>query len=145
MRRVILPLALLLTLVSCGSGASSGGGRPATVERPEIHISMTGGQAYFGSGTSVPVTLDVEVTNRASVPITLREVEIASHGMVQWMVRQRRQQYKEVLGPGETRRVSIFTHAVSSTRYPQEPLSLRSFVHFEVDGKYFREIVFTRG
>jgi hypothetical protein len=145
MRRVMMPLALLLTLVSCASGDASGGGRPADVAKPDIFIGVAGGTVFFGSGSNIPVTLDIEVTNRAKVPIILREVDVASHGMVQWSLRSRRQQYKETLAPGETKRVTLFTNAVSNSRYPQEPLSLRSFVHFEVNGKYFREVVFTRG
>jgi hypothetical protein len=145
MRRLLLPLALLFALVSCASGDASGGGRPADVARPEIHIGIAGGTVFFGSGSNIPVTLDIEVTNRANVPITLREVEVSSHGMMQWSLRTRRQHYKETLGPGETKKVTLYTNASSSSRYPQEPMSLRSFVHFEVNGKFFREIVFTRG
>lgn len=142
MRRITIPLALLLlTAASCASG----GGRPDGVERPQIHIGVAGGTVFFGSGSSVPVTVEVEVTNRAKVPITLREVEVSSHAMVEWGLRSRRQLFNETIAPGETRTVTLFTTAVSYARYPSEPLSLRSFVDFEVNGKYFREIVFTRG
>ncbi|HYH07088.1 MAG TPA: hypothetical protein VEK11_08525 [Thermoanaerobaculia bacterium] len=145
MRRTLLVLALLLPLVSCSSGGTAPGvARPAEIAQPAIHIAPVH-DIFFGRGSSAAVALEIEVTNRANVPLLLREVEVSSSGMMQYTLRTRRQRYNETLAPGETKRVTLFTEAYANVRNPSEPLSMRSFVFFEVNGKLFREIVFSRG
>lgn len=142
MRR--LSLALLFLAVACGSGSGSGGNnRPANVPRPDIRIAPAG-SVYFGSGYDAPIAFDIEVTNRATVPIQLQEVELSTPGMVQWRIRPISRTYNETIGPGETKKVSLIATAITTMRDPAEPLQLRAFVGFTAEGKRFRELLLGR-
>lgn len=143
MRRLLIPI-LFVVAGACAGGGASGGGRPADVAQPAIRVEQVG-SVFFGSTSTAPVNFEIAILNRANVPITIREIEISSPGMVQWTLRTRRQRYAETIPPGEARTLGFFTDAVTSTARPSEPLNTRAFVFIEANGKYFREIVFTRG
>ena len=136
MRRPVLCLALLLT-VACGSLAS----RPVNVPQPSI-VTRSVGSIFFGSGNSAPVYLEVAVTNHASVPLRVRNIEIRSLGMVHYTLQPVRRLFNETIPPGQTRTLSLITSAYTTVRNPgDEPLSLRTMVTMEAEGKPFREIV----
>lgn len=137
MRRitVLLPAAFLLTF--CASG-----GRPANLPGPGISVTQAA-PIFFGSGTTAPMTLDVRITNRAQVPLRVREIEITSPGMGQYTLIPVTKQFNEVIPPGENRTVGLVATVVASrTRLQQtEPLAVRTIVLFEAEGKSFREVV----
>lgn len=136
MRRTALSFAVLLT-IACGSASS----RPANVPAPSIATRAVG-PIFFGSGTRTPITLEVNVTNHASVPLRVRNIEISSLGMAQYTIRPVRRLLNETIPPGGTRTVSLMTTAVTTVRNPSyEPLTLRTIVTLEAEGKRFREIV----
>jgi hypothetical protein len=137
MRR-LFAFALLFTL---GCGTSSGE-RPADIPRPDISVQQAG-SIFFGSSTSAPVSIDVRVTNTATVPITVREVEISSPGMMQYSINRATKTFNETIPPGETRTVGLTATAVSrqARTTTQEPLSVRAIVRLEANGRGFREIV----
>jgi hypothetical protein len=62
--------------------------------------------------------------------------------MVQYTIRPRRVIVNQTLAPGETRVFPILTTAVGSPALmASEPLSLRTELYLEANGKPFREIV----
>ena len=134
MRR--LAVLLLLLTVACGSAST----RPPDIARPEI-VTYGAGSVFFGAGSSAPVTLQVDVTNRANVPLRVRAIEISSPGMVQYTLRRVSRVFNEEIPPGDTRTMTLFTMAYTQTRNPSEPLNVQTIVTFEYEGKRFREIV----
>ncbi len=141
MRR--LSLGLLLVALGCGS---TGGSRPADLASPEVTIRL-GTRLFFGSGTTAPLILDVDVTNRAKEPITVRSIRVTSPGMVQYAIVPARRYAKETIQPGETRTISVPATAVASRPrlMPSEPLTIRAEIDFEARGKRFFEFFHLTG
>jgi hypothetical protein len=142
-RRVsLLFLVALLPLLAlaCASGSN---GRPAGIAAPEINADLSG-TVFFGSGNTAPANIDVEVTNVANVPITLRRVEIDSPGMGTYGLQRSSRIVREIIAPGETRRVTVFATAVTTVRNPSEPLTIRAITEFESGKDRWREISITR-
>jgi hypothetical protein len=139
MRILLLVPLVLLSSIACGTAAA---GRPATVPEPEIWMQQVG-QIFFGSGNSAPVTVNVEITNFAAIPLTLREVQLTSPGMMEYAIQPISRRFAEEIPPGESRSVTIFATAFTNIARlsPREPLSLRAVVHFEADSIRFREHV----
>ena len=136
MRR-LLPLLLLLT--AC---ASSSGNRPSDVAKPDIRVRQAA-PIFFGSGDRAPISIDVEITNNAAVPLRVREIEIRSAGMMQYDLVRVSKIFNETLAPGQTRTLGLVTTAIASRRelHTNEPLSVHTIVRFEANGRGFREIV----
>ena len=128
----------LLFLAAC----SSTGDRPSNIAQPEIVVSQAG-PIFFGQAAQTDVTVDVRITNRATVPITLREVEVSSANAEQYSIPRSRRTFKETIAPGETRTVQVLATAVAQNLNPRfaQPLIVRTFLRFEADGKSFREAV----
>ena len=142
--QVLLAVAVVaLFAAACGSGASASR-RPAHIPQPAIDVRLTH-PIFFGSQSSAPATIEVLVENRGPVPITVRRVEVDSPGMAQYTLRRAMRQFRETVPPGGTKALTVFATAVTSTSRPTEPLSMRAILEFEVDGKYWREIVLARG
>ena len=138
MRNAVLALAVLLA-AACTSTRVS---RPADIAQPEISVRPTG--PVYLSQASAPLTIEVTVTNKANVPLTIKEVEVSSLGSEQYEIPTARRLYNdEVVAPGETRRVTLSaTAAARNTRSPVgQPLQVRTFVRFEANGKTFQEVV----
>jgi hypothetical protein len=132
----VVAVATLFTL-GCGSTSSA---RPAGIAAPEVSSELMG-TVFFGSGNTAPANIDVTVTNRATVPIVLRRVEVDSPGMATYAIRRTVRQYGETIAPGETKRVTVFATAITNVRNPSEPLTLRTIADFEVGSNRWREIV----
>jgi len=131
---------IILLLIACGSGSS---GRPATVAKPDMRAELAH-DVFFGSGSTAPATIDITVLNRATVPITLRRVEVSSPGMAEYGIHSTSRDFRETIQPGETKSVAVFATAETTVRNPTEPLTIRAVVDFEVEGKIWREITTTR-
>lgn len=138
-RRVSL-LFLVALIVACGSASS---GRPAGIAAPEVRAGIAG-TIFFGSGSTAPANIDVEVTNVANVPITLRRVEVDSPGMGTYGIQRASRIVRETIAPGETKRVTVFATAVTTVRNPSEPLTIRVIAEFEAGKDRWREIAITR-
>jgi hypothetical protein len=138
-RRVSL-LFLVALIAACGS---AGSGRPASIAAPEIRADVAG-TIFFGSGSTAPANIDVEVTNVANVPITLRHVEVDSPGMGTYALQRASRIVRETIAPGETNRVTVFATAVTTVRNPSEPLTVRVIAEFETGKDRWREIAITR-
>ena len=139
-RRVSLLFLVVLFAMSC---ASAGNTRPATIAAPEIRADVAG-TIFFGSGNSAPANIDVAVTNRATVPIVLRRLEVDSPGMSTYGLLRTARQIRETIAPGETKSVTVFATAVTTVRSPSEPLTVRVIAEFENGKDRWREIVTTR-
>lgn len=138
MRKAVLVSAFLLAAACASTNVS----RPADIAQPEIQVRPAG--PVFLTQSSSPLTIEVTVTNKANVPLAIREVEVSSLGSDQYEIPTARRIYPdEVVAPGETRTVSLSATAAarnSGTRVGQ-PLHVRTFVRFEANGKTFREVV----
>ena len=134
----LVVLAATIFAAACGSTGSS---RPATISAPEVRADLVG-TVFFGSGNTAPANIDVTVTNTASVPITLVRVEVDSPGMGTYRIQRTTRQVRENLGPGETKRVTVFATAITTVSNPTEPLTLRTIADFESGKDRWREIAF---
>src|SRR5688572_966527 len=139
-RRMSLLFLVVLFAVACGSTGSS---RPANIAAPEVNADVAG-TIFFGSGNSAPANIDVLVTNRATVPITLRRLEVDSPGMSTYGLIRTSREIRETVAPGETKRVTVFATAITNVRNPSEPLTVRVIAEFETGKDRWREIVTTR-
>ena len=134
MRRLMLTAVLIL--MGC---ASSTADRPATIDRPQIELTLPQ-RVFFGSGDSTGVSVIVDVTNRAKVPLTVKETELTASGMAQYTLEEGRQTFSEEIRPGESKRLTAFAMARASIDTPSEPLRVQLIVTFEGGGATFREI-----
>lgn len=124
-----LPLLTLLAAVLACSGANSGQ-RPATVAAPDLEAELTH-EVFFGSNRTAPATIEVRVKNNATVPITVRRIDVQSAGQTEWgLVRQSRV-FREVVEPGATKPITFFGTAETATSVRNEPLSFEVVVEFE--------------
>lgn len=136
-----LLLFVIALTTACGSAKSM---RPATIAQPDLDAGLAT-ELFFGSGTQAPANIDVTVTNRANVPIVLRRIEIDSPGMGQYTIGRIIRDFRETIGPGETKVVPIFATAYAqTTRRPSEPLQLRAIIAFEAGEAKWREILMAR-
>jgi hypothetical protein len=133
---------LLLLVLACGSTQAT---RPAGVAQPDLNARLIN-PLFFGSGTEAHATIEVDVQNRANVPIIVRRIELDSPGMAQYSLRRSVRDYRETIPPGQTKSLTTFATAVAqTTRQPTEPLMMRVMVEFEAaDGKVWREILMLR-
>lgn len=132
-RRKWLPLVLLVA--ACGSGiASTSGGRAA------VGVNLVS-PVFFGSGTSAPANVEVVVENRSGQPMIVRSIRVESSGMMTWGIYPARRSFVETLAPGEVKSFPMFATAVaqSSRMTPNEPLTVRAVVQFDVGKEHFQE------
>lgn len=136
-----LSVLLLLTL-ACATPQTS---RPGSIPKPELDAGLVS-PLFFGSGTSAAATIVVRATNRATVPITVRRIEVDAPGMGQYTLGRAVRDYRDTLAPGETKDMTVFATAYAqTTRRPTEPLQLRVIVEFEAGESRWREVLMTRG
>lgn len=131
----LMTLSVTLLSLACASGSV----RPANIAAPSVEADLNG-TVFFGSGNQAPANIDVTVTNNASVPITLRRVEIDSPGMGTYGIVRTSRTFRDTIAPGETKRVTVFATAVTRVRNPSEPLTLRAIAEFESGKDRWREI-----
>lgn len=139
-RSTILVFLLAAACASGGGGASVSNKRPEAIARPDINVDLAS-SIFWGSQESVPVTVDVTVTNRADQPITVRRVEVSSVNMTQYRIRTGVRDFRDTLAPGETKVLPVTTTADRAVTRPSEPLNLRAVLEIEAAGARWREIV----
>ena len=136
MKRAALAL-LLIAVAGCASkGASS-----SNPYKPSVDITQSGA-IFFGSGTRAPVTLQVHVTNHSKEPMVVRKIRLDSWSMLSYAIYPVERLFKETLAPGEMKTLIMNAAAYTNqTRLtPNEPLSLRTQVDYEVLGKQYRDM-----
>lgn len=133
---------LLLLLAACASNQSK---RPANIPQPDLGARLVN-PLFFGSGAQAVATIEVGIRNRASVPLTVRRIEIDSPGMGQYTLMRSVRDYREVIAPGGEKAMTTFATAVAqTTTRPSEPLQLRVILEFEAgEGQVWREIIMLR-
>jgi len=103
------------------------------------------GSRLFGSTTNAPATIEIRVTNRGSVPLVVRRVELDSPGMGQFTLIRYARQYNETVPPGETKALTAFATAVAqTTTHVTEPLTIRTIVELQSQGTTWREVSIMR-
>jgi hypothetical protein len=127
---------VVVMAVGCASAT-----RPSNIAQPDVRAHVAG-PVFFGSGTTAPVNVEVTVTNRANVPITVRSIRVTSPMMTEYALRPFNQMVNQSVAPGETKTFPIAATADASQAGlgVTEPLSLRADVGFEAAGKSFREV-----
>jgi len=135
----LVALLTALSTLACASGST----RPANISAPQLRAGLAG-TVFFGSGTSAPANIDVEVTNTSAVPIVVRRVEVDSPGMGTYGLIRTVRDLRENIAPGETKRVTVFATAVTTVRNPSEPLTIRVIADFESGKDRWREISIVR-
>lgn len=128
-----------LILGACASGAR----RPANVPQPDLDAYLTH-EIFFGSLGNAPASIEVLVTNRAAVPITVRRIEIDSPGMGQYGLYRTQQHFNQTIAPGETKPIGMVVQAWTTVSRPTEPLQIRAFVEIEAEGTRWRELLLAR-
>lgn len=135
-------LRLLSIFVVTLAGACASATRPPEIPPPSIHVRQMG-SLFFGSGFTAPISLEVDVTNRAAEPLVVRQVRIESPGMAEYSLYPITRTFNTTLAPGQTE-----TFHLSGTAYtnvtrlsPREPLAVRARVDFEARGRRFQELV----
>lgn len=141
--RSSLSILLLLTTLACGTAQRSA--RPAGIPQPDIDARLVN-PLFFGSGTQAHATIEVNVQNRATVPISVRRIEIDSPGMAQYAIARSVRDYRESIPAGTTKSLTTFATAIAqTTTRPTEPLMLRVIIEFEAGkGEVWREILMMR-
>ena len=136
-----LSILLLLTM-ACGSTRSA---RPAGIPQPDIDARLMN-PLFFGSGNEAHAAIEVAIQNRATVPITVRRIELDSPGMGQYTLLRSIRDFRETVAAGETKTMTTFATAIAqTTRRPTEPLMLRVLVEFQsAEGQVWREILMLR-
>ena len=69
----------------------------------------------------MPVRYEIQVTNEAAVPVTLKRIDLSSLGGGGFTLQARTRVYDATIAPGETRSVDFET-----TAYINDPLSYES-------------------
>ena len=142
MRRLLSAFPLLLLVAACASGPADAP-RPAEIARPEVLFAQRG-QIMFGGAETAPVRVDIQVRNRANVPLLVREIELVTPQILTYGIVRTVRAYNETIPPGGTKVLEmIATAATTDTdrRAYDEPLSVRGMIRFEAGGKRFREVV----
>lgn len=136
-RRMSSLFLVSLFALACGMAKSS---RPSTIPAPGIDAGVIG-TIFFGSGNSAPANVDIIATNHASVPIVLRRVQIDTPGMATYGLLRTGRTLRETIGPGQSKRITVFATAVTAVQNPGEPLTIRVIADFESGKDRWREIV----
>lgn len=135
-------LSILLLLLAACSNQSR---RPANIPQPDLGARLVN-PLFFGSTNEAHATIDVAIRNRATVPLTVRRIEIDSPGMGQYTLLRSVRDYRETIQPGAEKSLTTFATAIAqTTRRPTEPLAIRVIVEFEAGpGQVWREIIMLR-
>ena len=138
----IVTFLLLLTALGCSHVKNTS--RPSTIPQPDLNARLAH-SIFFGSSSTAPATVDVFVGNRATVPITVRRIEVDSPGMGEYALIRTTRAFREVIAPGQSKTLTVFATAETTVRRPTEPLTIRAVIEFEAEGQArWREILMAR-
>lgn len=132
-------LILVAFLVACASGGGTSG-RPASVSKPELNAELPV-DPFFGSGNTAPANIEIRVTNTATVPITVRRIEVDSPSMSEWGIPRQSRDFNKTIQPGATENITFFATARTLTLDRREPLTFRVQFYFEAGEATWREIL----
>ena len=146
----LLASAACAALIACGS---SGGAVP-TAEKvgtvaPETElVQLVGPEQLNWESGQIEMKYALRVTNRATEPITLRQIQIQTIGIEgPYTIPQSSYFFREPVTPGVTRPIEFFAKAYSEgNRYnidAQSPVSIRIIAYFEAPQGNFRKAFIT--
>jgi hypothetical protein len=126
MKKLAVAAAVLL-FAACSSNHTAG----SKIADPEVRLdqtsSMPGAAEYVTGG--IPVSFRLSVTNRASIPITLKRVEVTNVGEAGgYTVPQSRLPFNVTLAPGANDEVTFTVAAVNTgmnVTGANEPVTIR--------------------
>ena len=129
---------LIVLVVACASS-------PPNPHRPAVRVFQLN-RMSFGATTQAIVTVDVEIKNVASRPLTVRMVRLESGLTQQYVFTAVQRAVRETIPPGETRNVRLAVTATSQQGRisDPEPLNLRGFVTYLVEEKQFQDLYIFR-
>lgn len=133
---LVVPLALLL-LPACKTM-----NKPPTPGRPLVDVSQASA-LFFGSGTTAPLNLTVDIKNPAKEPIVVRRIRVQpGPGMTQYSMYPTERMLNQTIAPGETKEINLT--ATAFTQYsrldPTEPLGVRTILDYDTGGKRHQEL-----
>lgn len=131
-------LPALLLAVACAS-------TPQNPYRPSVVVEQLNDMS-FGATTAAPVTIEVQVKNVSTYPMTVKKVRIEGGLSQQYLVSPVERVVTEVVQPGETRGIRIGITAVSQQGRinDPEPLNLRGFVTYTVGEQQYEDLYLFR-
>lgn len=147
MKRIVTALACLAVL-ACSSGAgNSTNNRKANIPEPEIaFVQLVGLDELNWPSGEIEIKYGLRINNRANVPITLRQIELApvsAEGA--YAVQRERYPVNVVVDASSTRDFEFWAKAYSAgARYridAQAPISVRAVTHFESPAGSLRKLV----
>lgn len=136
MRRLV-PLVLLLA--ACSSSTPQNPYRPTVVAQQLSAMN-------FGATTRAPITVEVQVTNRHSQPITVQKIRLEGGLSQQYSVTPAERTVREVIAPGKTFDFRLSLTAISHQGRIQdpEPLNLRGFVTYLAGEQQYQDLYLFR-
>lgn len=148
----LLASAACALLVACGSSGS--GSAVPTAEKigavaPETElVQLIGPEQLNWEAGQIEMKYALRITNRATEPITLRQIQIQTVGLEgPYSIPQSSYFFREAVTPGATRPVEFFAKAYSEgNRYnidAQSPVSVRIIAYFEAPQGNFRQAFIT--
>ncbi len=138
--RKLLGAALLLAAACTSSRAT------APVTSPEIRIAQTTGVPAAARHIAGPITVryGVRIANRATEPITLKQISVQSVSSGAYDVRPQSKPFNEVIAPNTSKTVEMWVNgniADPTILGANGPVSLRLLVHFDSPKGEFDEVV----
>ena len=135
--RLSVAAPCIAMFVACASG---GGARPDGVVPADVSIRLSATPIFVSA--VAPVSLEVSVRNKSSVPVLVRRIRVASSAMVQYELRPVERTFDATLAPGESTTFTLLTSAFASREALtlNEPLNLRAHIDFEAGGQGYREV-----
>jgi len=149
--RQLLASAACAALIACGS---SGSGSVPTADKigtvaPETElIQLVGPEQLNWEAGQIEMKYALRITNRATEPITLRQIQIQTVGLEgPYTIPQSSYFFREAVTAGVTRPIEFFAKAYSAgDRYridAQSPVSIRIIAYFEAPKGNFRQAFIT--
>lgn len=137
--RFHLMLAAIFLVVSCSSSTDPVQQSGDRLLLPRV---VQHGSLFFGSSSSAPVNLDVDIWNGAGQNVRIRRIAVDTPGMAEYYLQNSSRAFDVELAPRESKGFPIFATAVSRVNRTMgtEPLQVRLMIDFEMAGESRREI-----
>jgi hypothetical protein len=116
--------------------------QPPTPGRPEVEVHQATA-LFFGSSSTAPLNLEIEIANPAKEPILVRRVRVQpGPGMVQFSIYPAERMVHETIPAGGTKVVQLTATAFTnmSRNDPTEPLGVRVTLDYESAGTRHQEL-----
>jgi hypothetical protein len=150
MKRFLVSAACA-AFIACGSSGSGGSAsdvptadRIGTVEPDAELIQLVGPEQLNWESGQIEMKFALRVTNHATEPITLRQIQIQTVGLEgPYAIPQSSYYFRTPVAAGETRSIEFFAKALSEgNKYridAQSPVSIRVIAFFEAPKGNFRK------